>query len=326
MNYSAIPISRKNFMVSALVDWIDLAIQTKIPTQPQYIQRVLAGSAVLSGKIVYVAPIDPEPGNVARAFVIRLHDAPANNYRSLCSLLDHLQQTYPFTEEPKIRGIEVACDFKHKGKHNQAKADTLAMTYRLQSSLYVSDAYKFQDDKARPRQFVPGLGNKFLDSRGDRLDPEYNFRIGSKPQPEKSLIGDPVSWQVYFKQTDNNQKPLDPSQWRARVEVTLTQGAPKDIGLNNLSDLEGFDFRAFCQHFHFRRPIDPIKKARGNKFVAVAIRWHRSFHDATEQRGMHSFDKLGRYDKRLRRRTESSHIQDDRELADAVKGALKRVM
>lgn len=47
--------------------------------------------------------------------------------------------------------------------------------------------------------------------------------------------------------------------------------------------------------------------------------------DATSQRGMHSFNSIGRRDKWRKVRAESKHIGADHELQDAVKGALRRL-
>jgi len=214
------------------------------------------------------------------------------------------------------------------------------MTHRLQSSLYVPGA-------KRPRQWVPNVSGtvrpdgelgayRFLDNKHERhrLDPNLNFRIGNRE--------DDLSWQGYFKTTDNNQTPIqNRTQWRARVEVTIQGVALNQFGLNSLSDLNGYDFQNLMPLFKFRRPTDPLKQAHQNHLVkrltdpnrkarAISITLHaielcRSVFDATPARGMHSFEAIGRTDKRGRALSESRHLESDPLPANAVKGALRRL-
>lgn len=217
--------------------------------------------------------------------------------------LDELRMRYPFVALPKITAIEVACDFQHKAG---SIPETLAMTHRLQSSLFA--------DGTKHRQFDPATGkNRYLDHLGDRLDPNLNFRIGNKV--------DPLSWQCYFKRVDK-QQPLSEDQWRARVEVTLQGAAPQENGLNLLSDLEHFRFDKLAGLFRFRDPKAPEQMAGGDLFKLTAIKINRELHDATPERGIHIFHTVGRRDKFRKVRAESSHLQADDELRNAVKDAL----
>jgi hypothetical protein len=295
--------SRQSFKVTACIDWLDVVIETSRPSQHQHVQEVLRE---ITGAKLWVETLDKQAGSVGTAFRLRFHDVLANDHRKLLQTLEELSARYPFAAAPSITAVEVACDFRHK---TGSIPETLAMTHRLQSSLFA--------DGTKHRQFDPATReNRYLDRHGDRLDPNLNFRIGNKE--------DPFAWQVYFKQTDN-QQPLPKDQWRARVEVTLQGSALHEYGMDLLADLQHFHFDKLAGLFRFRRQIVPEKQADGDRFKLTAIKINRKLHDATPERGMHSFDKVGRRDKWRKTRAESRHLEADNELQGAVKGALRRL-
>lgn len=315
--------NRKDFKVSAGIDFVSVVVKLERPTQFRHVQAALLG---ITGKTLHVDPIDADrdAGGNAKVFDIRFHDALANDARTLAYTLTRLRERYGFAEEPAIGAIEVFADFYLRSNEvGTRNSQLLVMTHRLQTSLYAPTATK-------PRQWVPNGrakpdgkpdgANRFMDNahEGFRLDPSLNFRIGNN--------WDVVSWQVYFKRTNDNGMPInDQSQHRARVEVTLKGAAVQEYGLNRLSNLDDYDFRRLMPLFRFRKPVDPIKQAKGNLFVVTAINAGRRLHDANSARGMHSFESIGRTDKRGKTRAESAHIEADTELSDAVKGALRRL-
>ncbi|MCE0853155.1 hypothetical protein LU689_24950 [Pseudomonas asiatica] len=295
-------VSRKSFKVTACIDWLDVTIKTSRPTQHHHLQETLRTSGTgAAGTKLWVETLDKRAGSVGTAFRIRFHDV--DDYAKLSNALDELSARYPFVEQPKITAIEVACDFRHK---TGSIPDTLAMTHRLQSSLYA--------DGSKHRQYDPAIEqNRYLDHHGDRLDPNLTFYVGNKY--------DPLSWRSYFKRSDKSEA-LPEDQWRARVEVTLQGSAPQEYGLNLLSDLQHFKFDKLAGLFRFRRPRAPEQMARDDLFRLTAIKINRQLHDATPERGIHSFHAVGRRDKYRKTRAESSHLQADDELRIAVKDAL----
>jgi hypothetical protein len=296
----------QNFRRKACVDWLDVRLCTSRPTQFQHVQIALEAAG--AGKL-HVSAIDAGPGGVADTFVVRVTDRLANNHAALSTALAKFAERYPFAHEPEIAAIEVACDFSHTGEPTERETATHAMTYRLQSSLLA--------DGSKPRQFDPQVwANRFMDVHGARLDPLQNYREGNKR--------DDVAWQCYWKRTDNKQ-PLPPNEWRARVEVTLQGDALRSTGLFKLADLDGYKFTNLARFFRFRTPIEPETQAKGDRFRLAAITINRRLNDATSERGLHSFRSLGRRDKLQRPRRESSHLQADNELQDAIKGALRRM-
>ena len=309
-----------NYKATAVIDWLSIAITLTGASQHRHIKAVLDA---ITGENMYAEPLDAnkDAGGNATVFAIKFHDRLANDLLALHVVLDELRTVYPFASEPTVHAIEVACDWYWRGTEATQESGLLAITHRLQSSLYASGA-------ASPRQWVPnGLTrhngkpdgeNRYLDNDGNRLDPSLSFRIGNK--------ADNLSWQVYRKLTDHNQTPIqDRSQWRSRVETTLQGAALQQYGLSNLTDLEGYDFRRLMPLFRFRRSKDPSKMAKGNLFVRTVTEEVRRLHDATPERGIHSFESIGRHDKYGNTRAESKHIEADPVLADWVKGALRHL-
>jgi hypothetical protein len=169
--------------VKACIDWMDVVICTSRQTQFRHLQATLKE---ITGKKLWVESLGHREGEneIATTFKIRFYDDLANNLSALQSALDKLAESYPPIAEPTIHGIEVACDFWHKGNEAQRTHDLLAMTYRLQSSLFAPGI--------KPRQFDPNIGtnggNRFMDE-GTRLDPQLNFRIGiPMKQPDTVAI------------------------------------------------------------------------------------------------------------------------------------------
>lgn len=324
---------RKFFKVSAGIDWLDLKISLSRLTQHRYVQEELLKITELK---LWVEPCGicisklssyaPRPDNNVKTWVkpmisstndtfrIRFHDLLAKNHGGMLeAALEQLQKRFPFVHEPQIVGVEVFCDFWHKQRSVSA---TRAMTYRLQTSLF--------SNGTRPRQFNPASWKNVYLSPGTRITPYRNFRAGNK--------WDNISWQVYHKRTDNDQK-LPVEEQRARVEVTLKGAALAYYSLHRLSDMQRFRFETLAHLFKFRKPIEPEMMADGDMFRFTAINAVRKVNDATAERGLHSFNNIGRRDKRSwmmvngdkRLRKESSHLAVVSDLQNAVKGALRRL-
>ena len=331
--YKAAEADRKSFKVSAGIDWLDIKVSLSKRTQHRYVQEELLRITELK---LWVEPCGicisklssyaPRPDNNVKTWVkpmisstndtfrIRFHDLLAKNHGGMLeAVLEQLQKRFPFVHEPQIVGIEVFCDFWHKQRSVSA---TRAMTYRLQTSLF--------SNGTRPRQFNPASWKNVYLFPGTRITPYRNFRTGNK--------WDNISWQVYHKRTHNAQK-LPVEEQRARVEVTLKGAALTHYSLHRLSDMQRFRFETLTHLFKFRKPIEPEMMANGDMFRFTAINAVRKVNDATAERGLHSFNNIGRRDKRSwmmvngdkRLRKESSHLAVVNDLQNAVKGALRRL-
>ncbi|HHG2637141.1 MULTISPECIES: hypothetical protein [Enterobacteriaceae] len=330
--YKAAEADRKSFKVSAGIDWLDIMISLSRLTQHRYVQEELLK---ITGLKLWVEPcglriskltscelrpdnnvktwVKPMISSTNDVFRIRFRDLLANHVGKLEAAFDQLQNRFPFVHEPQIVGVEVFCDFRHKQRSVSA---TRAMTYRLQTSLF--------SNGTRPRQFNPASWKNVYLFPGTRITPYRNFRTGNK--------WDNISWQVYHKRTDNGQK-LPVEEQRARVEVTLKGAALTHYSLHRLSDMQRFRFETLTPLFKFRKPIEPEMMANGDMFRFTAINAVRKVNDATAERGLHSFDNIGRRDKRSwmmvngdkRLRKESSHLEVVSDLQNAVKGGLRRL-
>ena len=315
MYYSHNQISLTHFRKKACIDRMKVKLYFQNQIHFWDIQKVFEDEG---WKTPRVDAVEEKPGKVATTFIVEVHDSLANDYSALLHVLDLVGVKYPMSQSPTIAGIEIACDFYHKGGTSNSRHDLLALTYRLQTSLYVRNGINH-------RQYDPEIkGNRFLDREGSRINPEQNLRINPK--------GSDLSWQVYFKWFDNFNKDdktyetLKPKDWRARVEVTILGSELLKIGLVNLSDLAGFRFQTLTNLFKFRKPSNPEAIAANDPFRLAAIVKNRLVNDATPARGIHSFDNLGRLDKwRHKTRAESRHLEVDDELRVAVKDAFKRM-
>ncbi|EKN3400916.1 hypothetical protein ACQVC4_000387 [Yersinia enterocolitica] len=331
--HKSVEADRKSFKVSAGIDWLDIMISFSRLTQHRYVQEELLK---ITGLKLWVEPCglriskltscEHRPGNYVKPWVkpmisstndvfrIRFRDLLANHCGELEAALDQLQNRFPFAYEPQIMGVEVFCDFRHKA---QSITATSAMTYRLQNALFSTGT--------KARQYNPVTKrNVFLDVHGARINPEWNLRTGNK--------WDSISWQVYHKLTDDGQT-LPVEEQRARVEVTLKGAALTHYSLHRLNDIQRFRFETLAHLFKFRKPIEPEMMANGDMFRFTAINAVRKVNDATAERGLHSFNNIGRRDKRSwmmvngdkRLRKESSHLAVVSDLQNAVKGALRRL-
>ena len=330
--YKAAEAVRKSFKVSAGIDWLDIKVSLSKRTQHRFIQYELHKLTWLKLwvepcglRISKLTSCELRPGNNVKpwlkpmisstndVFRIRFRDLMVKHCGKLETALKSLQNRFPFVHEPQIVGVEVFCDFRHKQRSVSA---TRAMTYRLQTSLF--------SNGTRPRQFNPTSWKNVYLFPGTRITPYRNFRTGNK--------WDNISWQVYHKRTDNGQK-LAVEEQRARVEVTLKGAALTHYSLHRLSDMQRFRFETLTHLFKFRKPIEPEMMANGDMFRFTAINAVRKVNDATAERGLHSFDNIGRRDKRSwmmvngdkRLRKESSHLAVVNDLQNAVKGALRRL-
>ena len=239
MDYSHNQISLKSFRRRVCIDWLKLILRFQNQIHFYDIQKIFTD---VGWEKPHVEAVEEKSGRVANTFILTIHDRLANDYQALRQVLENIGSAYPMSDEPTIHGIEIACDFYRKGlgsNHLPAlKADLLALTYRLQTSLYVKGGKNH-------RQYDPAIkGNRYLDSEGVRITPEQNFRIN----PE----GSGLSWHVYFKWFDKFNKikntfmTLEPDKWRARVEVTILGEELSSFGLVKLADLNGYRFETLA--------------------------------------------------------------------------------
>jgi hypothetical protein len=122
---------RNHYETTAVIDWIDLVITTRRPTQFQHIQRQLGGILQLSpaSTPIYVEALEvAQPNDPATRFRLRLHDAPANSL----SRLERIATELNLACVPAIFAIEIALDFYHRTSNS---AELLTLTRRLMQSL-----------------------------------------------------------------------------------------------------------------------------------------------------------------------------------------------
>jgi hypothetical protein len=259
---------RVTFKTRAVIDWIELTVTLKKPSQFRYVQRALQ-TILQTDAITFVRAQDKGPGGSTTQFVFRLHDHHAAKLSELERIMSELALVHPFAAQPEVSGIEIALDFYNRCE----PGNVLDLVHRLQLSVAArGNIRQFDPDKA-PN---PKYGNRFLNSdrpepvTGLIIDPRLNLRIGDK--------GDTVQWQIYDKRTDHNRQPIDQSQRRARAEFTLNRDelAKRVFGPDagsrtvTLGDLRLFRFETLARLLHFRK-FKPIERVTDNPVVALAL-------------------------------------------------------
>lgn len=261
------PSVQRTFKTRACIDWIRVRIFTREPTQFQWIQARLTHILALpkDAAATYVEPITPGAGGVSDQFEITLHDEHANTWVELARIMGELETGFSFSASPTIGAIEIALDFYPKIQNSTTLGD---IVHRLQSRLAA---------RGNARQYNPATKAVIW------FDPPHHDRLDdSHPAPDRTLyIGnkdDAIRRQVYFKRTDHNRRPIDPAQYRARAEFTLSGEALKEYGLDTLADIHGYKFERLAGLLHFRqlKPLTQITADKSRHFAhAIEHFWRR---------------------------------------------------
>lgn len=230
-----------NYKAVALIDWLMLRIEFQAPTQRQWVQKELRRLLSLpeDAPEIWVQAIKPKAGGVASAFLVVLHDTPANDMNLLEHIVDSLGNWH-LIESTSVEAIEVAIDiYPSAPDHNSVL--TREATRALQT--------RFAGYGNNPRQYDPETGTTpMLADRPGVID-QCTFYVGNHRGHHK----DPICARIYNKVTDHNQKSIPASEHRARAEITLQHGAPARLGITDIASLKAFPFDSLTEHFHFRR-------------------------------------------------------------------------
>ncbi len=235
------PYSR--FRFKAVVDWIELEIQTVKATNFQTLRR---GSGVN-----FVESQDAGGGGAAKVFRFRIQDPGRWS-----DVEDVLSRLPPLAIAPKVTGIEIALDAYSEDSSRERLAE-LAAHFAKYNTAPASTNRRFSGrwkGDVEPFRHIAGNTRKLQAGRV--------INVGNK--------GDPRSQRIYVKTTDNNAQPLPDSGCRARFENTF-QGA--GLTANRLPtllhDWGCFRFESLSAFYAFRTlkdGLDPI--------VAVAMEAH----------------------------------------------------
>ena len=274
-------IDLNHYKCQAVIDWIDLRLETLNTHQAVNIQRNIAKKLKARGSVstIYVMGPNKEPRYQGETFILKLQQPqPAE----LADLLYDILSEYPTYEdrasEVQIAGIEISIDFYVKP---DATVDAETMILRRWQMTDVlrrhlkPEPILTRDDQCHPRFFWKNgaqffvketpvaLGQHAQDELirlgvDERFWAPFSLRAHHQPQIDAtSWIGKkdhPVMLRIMDKVTDqrnpstNTHLDLSPDLHRSRVEVTLqgdigTLGAHGALNFITVSDLYGHKFQ-----------------------------------------------------------------------------------
>lgn len=261
MDYSSL-------LFRAEVDWIEIEIHTKTPTNFWTVQKVLRQYQHLPKDVnPYVNVQDERPGGAATVFRIRIQDP--KSLHALSELCSGFAQEIPIQGAPQVTAIEVALDAY------QSNPEQAARFYKFVSFVADASNQRLFRKKSDPPQSTPTR----FDSLVCHLADGWQVGIGDK-------FADCYQ-HIYWKTTDNGQT-LPDEKHRARIEITLRGEV---LPFHSLDDSEGFNFTKLTQYFRFRQLKDDLSplirlcvnaatsqigERRTHKLKSGAIRWHNS--------------------------------------------------
>lgn len=215
------------FRFRAEVDWIELEIQTRTPTNFMTVRRAMG--------LKYVEPLDAAGGGAATVFRFRIQDP--ENHHGVTTKLDELAARFPLAGIPVVTAVEIALDAYSRGK--ATRDDLIELTARFR---------KFDT--------TPASANRRFGGRwkGD-VEPANHHATNMRRLAEGRVLNvgnksDSRSQRFYFKCTDDGGDPIkDEKAHRARMENTLrSEGLPCQA----LKDWSEFDFTQLSGMYRFR--------------------------------------------------------------------------
>jgi hypothetical protein len=238
---ASMPLQRYDaYKINAVVDWIELRIELKTPSNFDTVRRRLG--------VPHVSPLDKGAGGATKLFTLKIHDP--TNWRSVREQLEKLTHDHPLANSPKVIGIEVALDAYSKA-NDLAELQDMAKRYYRYAQCIVSDV-------RRAAKNFKGSG-KALGNERDvirALEQDFNIYIGHRVDAEVQHI--------YVKTTDNGGKPLPVGERRARTEITLRGDK---LPFASLEECENFGMEGLSKYFKFCSMKEDL-----NPFVQVGLK------------------------------------------------------
>lgn len=199
MNYIAL-------LVKALVDWVDIEIETQESTNFQTVQRAFASALNMpEGINFHVKTINPNNGGGSCHFSIRIHDV--KRYLDIEQKLIKVCAKLPLKPGFKLNKIELAIDAYCDGP-----ADHAARFYKFMANPVSDNRRMYRDfkgsTKAVPSQF---------ESMTRNLSEGWQIAIGNKTDNEYQHI--------YVKDSDTINGQRQEVTKRARLEIRLSGAA-----------------------------------------------------------------------------------------------------
>lgn len=188
-----------DYRYRAVVDWIEIQIQTDDTTNFQTVRRAY-GRAFPHVSKPFVKAIEANEGGGSKTFAILLHDT--ERFSDITTQLEKLRKEIPIHRQFSIVGIEIALDVYCGNPVEQA-----AKFYKFAANPVSENRRMYRDfrgsGKAVPR----------FESLVRHLSEGWNINIGNK--------SDDIRQHIYVKDTDTKQGQRKQVEKRARFEITL---------------------------------------------------------------------------------------------------------
>lgn len=215
------------FTYRADIDWIELEVETVIPTNFATIKRF--------ADVSYVKAVDSGLGGSATIFRFRVYDF--NTWSSLEDKIINLNFDKQLVGEPKIVAVEVSFDAKSMTGSAIDLIEHTAESVRMLSNPLASAK------NIRAAGSFKGSAEQLC------LKKEKNIQVLRKSFYFGSQKDDDVSMRIYWKHTDRNKElPID--EQVSRVEVTLKNGS---CPFNTIDEAKTYQFSKLSKFFRFRK-------------------------------------------------------------------------
>ena len=247
----------RTFRFRAVVDWIEILIQTTSTTNFHTVQRAFGAALRLPvSQKIHITAKHPNEGGGTCHFTVRIHDVTC--YSDIHHLLIQVAAKLSLNPGFKIDKIELALDAYCDDPAGQAARFYKFMTHPVSDNRRMYRA---------ERDLPPfGMPNNF-DSISRHLSEGWQIGIGNTKDDRYQHI--------YFKTTDGTEiigyktdektgkskpvkraKPLPPEQWRARIEIRLSGAA---LPCQTAEEWAAYRFEELAQYFRFTQLKDDLE-------------------------------------------------------------------
>ncbi|NRF67138.1 hypothetical protein HLB44_09105 [Aquincola sp. S2] len=239
---------------SCVVDFLRVNVELPRTTQGWTLQEHVGAQ--------YADPKDKGPGGAATKFLMT-YNCP-KSWSEVQASLDKISATYGLAREPQVAEMEVAFD-AFDGVGNRERLGQLTHDFFRYTTHHPSHNKRLQPqyDKSDPatRRWPIGAEHKFAPEVNRLLKEGGTLYVGDDDEP--------VGQRYYLKTTDKGgDLKLRPSEWRARMEVTL-RAMDGGLPFSTIEEARGFKFETLTKlGFRFRLPKDlPAVEHRMTSFA-----------------------------------------------------------
>lgn len=252
-------VDLRAYRVRAVVDWVKVSVSTNERCDHTAIQAVVAPHL---GSRPSVAGQNKDEKGKSTDFVVTLQEPKGH----LLGKIDTALRWSPLIEAgPTPVAMEVAVDFYAKDKTVVTRQRMVALLQQHFLPTHAAWSHK----RGKPRSTVTRYAPKVkvvrnrAGKRVEKRDWSETFRFEDEEEIGHRAFVDgtyyvgpkngPVSWRIQDKTTDDRKggraRALPEAEHRARIEVTLTGKAFRDLELFTVSDLMAFKFMTLRKRY-----------------------------------------------------------------------------